>query len=59
MLLYSYSQLIKDATHFKEISSSLIDLILLRNTANMLTSGVIDTFLHDQIRYHCRIIILF
>ena len=53
MLQYSFSQLISDATHFTENSSSLIDLILLRNTANMLSSGVIYNFLPDQIRYHC------
>ena len=58
MLHYNLSQVIKDATHFTENSSSLIDLILLRNTANMLTSGVIDNFLPDQIRYHCPIIVL-
>ena len=39
MLHYNLSQVIKDATHFTENSSSLIDLFLLRNTANMLTSG--------------------
>ena len=58
MLHYNLSQVIKDATHFTENSSSLIDLILLRNTANMLTSGVIDNFLTEQIRYHCPIIVL-
>ena len=58
MLHYNLSQVIKDATHFTENSSSLIDLILLSNTANMLTSGIIDNFLSDQIRYHCPIIVL-
>ena len=61
MLHYNLSQVIKDATHFTENSSSLIDLILLRNTANMLTSDVIDNFLPDQIRHHslvCPIIVL-
>ena len=53
MLQYSFSQIIKDATHFTENSSSLIDLTLLRNTANMLSCGVIYNFLPDQIRYHC------
>ena len=43
MLLYNLSQVIKDATHFTENSSSLIDLILLRNTANMLTSKLLTT----------------
>ena len=58
MLHDNLSQVIKYATHFTENSSSLIDLILLRNTANMLTSGVIDNFLPDQIRYRCPIIVL-
>ena len=48
MLHYNLSQIIKDATHFTENSSSLIDLILKRNTANMLTSCVIDNFVPDR-----------
>ena len=50
MLHYNLSQVIKDATHFTENSSSLIDLIILRNTANMLTSCAIDNFVPDQIQ---------
>ena len=44
-------------THFTERSSSLIDLFILRNPANVLYSGVIDPFIPDQIRYHCPILI--
>ncbi|CAC5398371.1 unnamed protein product [Mytilus coruscus] len=40
---YSLEQLIEDPTHFKEQSSSLIDLIITDNS----------DFVPDQIRYHC------
>ncbi|MEW8545280.1 MAG: reverse transcriptase family protein, partial [Candidatus Thiodiazotropha sp.] len=55
---YSLKLIIKEATHFTENSSSLIDLILVRNNANVLTSGVGDPFIPDQIRYHCPILVL-
>ena len=48
---YNLTQLINEPTHFD--SSSLIYLILVRNNAHVLTSGVTDTFFPDQIRYHC------
>ena len=51
-------QLINEPTHFTENSSSLIDLVLVRNTTNVLTSGVIDSFIPDQTRYHLPIIVL-
>ena len=51
-------QLISDPTHFTENSSSLIDLILVRNSPNILTSGVADTFIPDLTRYHCPIVVL-
>ena len=47
-----------DATHFTEASVSLIDLIIVRNTNNVLTSGVADPFVPDLIRYHCPVFIL-
>ena len=55
---YNMKQLISDPTHFTEISSSLIDLILVRNSPNILTSGVADTFIPGLPRYHCPIIVL-
>ena len=55
---YNLTQLINEPTHFTENSSSLIDLILVRNNAHVLTSGVTDTFIPDQIRYHCPTVVL-
>ena len=49
---YSMKQLITEPTNFTEHSSTLIDVILVRNTNNILTSGVLDTFIPNQIRYH-------
>ena len=50
---YNLSQLISDDTHFREHSSSLLDLILVRNKENILMSGVVDLLIPEQIRYHC------
>ena len=55
---YGLSQLIQHQTHFTEKSSSLIDLILVRNISNVLTSCVADCFLPEQKRYHCPIVLL-
>lgn len=55
---FSLKQLITESTHFTENSSSLTDLILVRNNTNVLTSGVADCFIPDQIRYHCPVIVL-
>ena len=49
---YNMKQLISGPTNFTEHSSTLIDLMLVRNNNNILTSGVIDTFIPNQIRYH-------
>ena len=51
-------QLINEDTHFTENSSSLIDLILVRNSSNILMSGVADLFIPDQIQFHCPIFVL-
>ena len=51
-------QLISDPTHFTENSSSLIDLILVRNSPNILTCGVADSFIPGLTRYNCPIIVL-
>ena len=58
LLEYNLKQLITEPTHFTETSSSLIDLILVRNNNNVLTSGVADPFMADYTRYHCPVIIL-
>ncbi|MEW8185640.1 MAG: reverse transcriptase family protein [Candidatus Thiodiazotropha endolucinida] len=56
MQQYNLKQLIQEPTHFTESSESLIDLILVRNVNNVITSGVYDTFLESQVRYHCPVI---
>ena len=58
MLQFNLKQLIQEATHFTEHSSSLIDLILVCNERNILISGVVDPFIPDQIRYHCPTIVV-
>lgn len=55
---FNLHQLINEATNFTEHSSSLLDLFLVRNSSNILMSGVIDTFIPDQRRFHCPIIAL-
>ena len=55
---YNLKQLIQEDTHFTENSSSLLDLILVRNSSNILTSGVVDSFFRDQIRFHCPILVI-
>ena len=55
---YYLNQLIREPTHFTEHSSSLIDLILVRNTTGNITSGVADSFIPDQIRFHCHVLVL-
>ena len=52
---YNLSQLISDSTHFTEISQSTIDLILTNKSETILTSGVGEPFLDQNIRYHCPI----
>ena len=59
ILEYNLSQLITENTHFTEHSSSLLDLILVRNNNNnILMSGTLDPLIPDQVRYHCLIMIL-
>ena len=60
MLQFHLTQLIHvaDSTNFTENSSSLIDLFLVRNLSNVLFRGVLDSFIPDQTRFHCPIIIL-
>ena len=56
ILEYNLNQLISEPTHFTEHSLWLIDLILVRNSNNVLTSGVADPFIADYTRYHCPVI---
>ena len=58
MLEYNLNRLISEPTHFTEHSPSLIDLILVCNSNNVLTSGVADPLIADYTRYHCSIIIV-
>ena len=55
---YNLTQLISEHTHFTEHSSSMIDLILVRSNAQVLTGGVIVTFIPDQVGYHCPTVVL-
>ena len=58
LLQLNLSQLITDETHFTETSASLIDLIMVRNRNNILTSGVAEPLFPDLIRYHCPVFVL-
>ena len=57
ILEYNLTQLISEPTHVTEHSSSILDLILVRNK-NVLLSGVADPFIPNQIRYHSPVIVL-
>ena len=52
----SLVQFIGEPTHFTETSSSLIDLLLVNNNEHLILSGVVDPFLHQDIRYHCPVL---
>ena len=56
MLEYNLYQVISEPIHSTEHSLSLIDLILVRNVNNILTSDVTDSFIADYARYHCPVI---
>ena len=58
ILEYNLTQLISEPTHVTEHSSSILDLILVRNKNNVLLSGVADPFIPNQIRYHSPVIVL-
>ena len=57
-LEFNLTQLISEPTHFTEDSSSILDLILVRNKTNIIFSGVIDPFTPEHVRYHCPTIVL-
>ena len=50
---FSMHQYITEPTHFTENSYSLLDIILVSNTNSVITCGVGDPFLTQDIRYHC------
>ena len=52
ILQYNLTQLITDATHFTEASSSLIHLIMVRNKNSIVTSGVLEPLFPHLKRYH-------
>ena len=56
---FSFFQTIDQPTHFTETSSSLIDILLVTNKNNLLSSGVSDPFLDQPVRYHCPIFGIF
>ena len=53
---YNFTQIIQESTHFTEHSESLIDLILVSNLNNIVTSDTSDHFIDNQVRDHCPII---
>ena len=58
ILEYNLTQLISEPTHVTEHSSSILDLILVRNKNNVLLSGVADPFIPNQIRHYSPVIVL-
>ena len=49
---YGLVPLIDEPTHFKEISESIIDILLARNNSSVILSDVDDTFLDQNVRCH-------
>ena len=54
---YNLKQLINEATHFTESSSSLIDVILVDKTTHILASEVCDPFIPNSVRFHCPVVV--
>lgn len=52
---FNLKQLIEEPTHFTEYSSSLIDIIMVTNSNNVVASEVCDPFIPNMVRYHCPI----
>ena len=50
---FDLTQLITEPTNFAESSSTIIDLILVSNLGTVELSGVGESFLLQDIRYHC------
>ena len=55
---FNLTQLITEPTHYTETSSTIIDIILVRNNTKVLCSGVADPFIPEQFRYQYPIIVL-
>ena len=55
LLTYNAEQLINTPTHFTEHSSSLIDLMFIKNSQHVLSSFVSDPFIPDLTR-HCPVV---
>ena len=53
--MHNLPNIISEPTHFRESSSSLIDLFLVTNKNHILLSGVGELFLDQNIRFHCPI----
>ena len=53
---YSAHQLIDTPTHFTETSSSLIDLIFVKNKNQLISSFVADPFIPELTRFHCPVV---
>ncbi len=53
---YNAEQLISTPTHYTEHSNSLIDLMFVKHTNQVITSFVADPFIPDLIRFHCPIV---
>ena len=52
---FALFQAINEPTHFTETSSSLLDILLVSNNSHLIVSGVADSFLNQEHRYHCPI----
>ena len=53
---YNAEQLITSPTHFTEHSNSLIDLMIVKNKNQVISSFVSDPFIPDLVRFHCPIV---
>ena len=50
---FNLEQIITEPTHHTENSDSVIDLFLVSNKNRVLLSGISESFLDQNIRYHC------
>ena len=55
---FNLTQLITEPTHYIETSASIIDIILVCSNTNVLCSGVADSFIPEQVQYHCPTIVI-
>jgi len=58
MTSYNAEQLISSPTHITEHSSSLIDLIFVKNKNHILSSFVADPFIPNLTRFHCPVVVV-